>query len=268
MNNRYEIYKSAVEEMLAGKYLPAGDGTDGLAEAMRYSLLAGGKRIRPVLCLEFARICGADPMRVLPAACGIEMLHTYSLIHDDLPCMDDDDERRGMLSSHKRFGETTAVLAGDCLQAEAFSMICEAQIGEEQIGRCCRILARAAGFSGVCGGQYMDLLGTNDSADALSAVELRKTAALMGASCAVGAAAAGADDTAVDAADAFGMALGMAFQCRDDLLDGDGFCALLGRERCTELAGMYTDEAVRLLQSFSDTAFLEELAFALGGRQA
>ena len=254
--------------MLAGRYLPADAGTDGLAEAMRYSLLAGGKRLRPVLCLEFARVCGLDPERVLPAACGIELLHTYSLIHDDLPCMDDDDERRGMPSSHRKFGETTAVLAGDCLQAEAFSMICEAGIGDGQIGRCCRILARAAGFSGICGGQYMDLVGDIGSVEALSAAELRKTAVLMGASCAIGAAAAGADAAAVDAADAYGMALGMAFQCRDDLLDGDGFCALLGEEECRRLAQMYTEEALRLLQPFSDTAFLEELTRQLGVRQA
>lgn len=268
MNKRYETYKDMIERKLAELFLPAGNRTDGLAGAMRYSLLAGGKRLRPVLCMEFARLGGIEPERALPAACGIELLHTYSLIHDDLPCMDDDDERRGMPSNHKKFGETTAVLAGDCLQAEAFALICASRIGAAETGRCCGILARAAGLAGICGGQFMDLAGDNDSAEALSETELRKTAALMGAACAMGAAAAGADEKTVDAADAFGMALGMAFQCRDDLLDGDGFCALLGRERCDALAKMYTEEALRLLRTFSDTAFLEELTRSLGDRNA
>ena len=152
--------------------------------------------------------------------------------------------------------------------AEAFALICASRIGTAETGRCCGILARAAGLAGICGGQFMDLAGDNDSAESLSETELRKTAALMGAACAMGAAAAGADEKTVDAADAFGMALGMAFQCRDDLLDGDGFCALLGREQCDALAKMYTEEALRLLRTFSDTAFLEELTRSLGDRNA
>ena len=266
MDTRYELYKSMIERTLASFALAEGDGADGLREAMRYSLLSGGKRIRPVLCLEFCRICGGDPVSALPVACGVEMLHTYSLIHDDLPCMDDDDERRGRPTCHKAFGETTAVLAGDCLQAEAFRSVCAAEIGEAERFRCCRLLADAAGMPGICGGQYMDLNGADQDADSLSRTDLRKTASLMGAACAMGAAAASADEETVAAAEAFGMALGMAFQCRDDLLDGDGFCALLGAEKCGELTEMYTGKAMELLDRFEDTAFLRQLTAELSGR--
>lgn len=267
MNKLYENYKYMVEAALSRWFAPAGDAADGLREAMRYSLMAGGKRIRPVLCLAFARVCGGEPERALPAACGIEMLHTYSLIHDDLPCMDDDDERRGRPTSHKVFGETTAVLAGDCLQAEAFSAVCAADIAPDAVAKCCAILSRAAGVSGICGGQFMDLGEGEKTPDSLSATDLLKTASLMGASCAMGAAAAGADKHLIDAAEAFGLALGMAFQCRDDLLDGDGFCALLGTEKCAALTRMYTDEALRLLEPFGNDPFLRELTEELCGRK-
>lgn len=268
MDERYERYKTAVDAALALYFSPAGDGADGLREAMRYSLLSGGKRIRPVLCLEFARLGGLEMRRALPVACGVEMLHTYSLIHDDLPCMDDDDERRGRPTNHKVFGETTAVLAGDCLQAEAFRVVCEAEIGEAERFRCCRILSRAAGSAGICGGQFLDLRDDNATAEALSAVDLGKTAALMGAACAMGAAAAGGDPDVIDAAEGFGMALGMAFQCRDDLLDSDGFCALLGREKCEALTRMYTDKALELLTMFPEPAFLRTLTERLAVRSA
>lgn len=267
MDKRYELYKNMIDQTLAGYFVPAGDGADGLREAMRYSLLAGGKRVRPVLCLEFCRVCGGDPVSALPVACGVEMLHTYSLIHDDLPCMDDDDERRGRPTSHKVFGETAAVLAGDCLQAEAFRSVCEAEIGEAERFRCSRILSRAAGIEGICGGQFMDLNGADQDAGALSETDLRKTASLMGAACAMGAAAASAGEDTVAAAEAFGMALGMAFQCRDDILDGDGFCRLLGAEKCAALTAMYTEKALELLDRFSDTAFLRSLTEELSGRK-
>ena len=121
---RYENYKAMIDLWLAGRFVPAGDGADSLREAMVYTLMAGGKRVRPVLCLEFARLCGLEPEDAVPVACAVELLHTYSLIHDDLPCMDDDGERRGQPANHVKFGESTAVLAGDCLQAEAFAAVC------------------------------------------------------------------------------------------------------------------------------------------------
>ena len=257
-DERYENYRAMVEFWLSGRFAGAGDGADGLREAMRYSLLAGGKRVRPVLCLEFARICGLDPEEALPAACALD---------DDLPCMDDDDQRRGQPTSHKRFGETTAVLAGDCLQAEAFAAICDAPVGEAERARCCGILARAAGVTGICGGQFLDLGEGPASAEGLTATDERKTAALMAAACAMGAAAAGAEQQTVDKAWGFGQALGMAFQCRDDLLDGDGFCALLGAEACQALTEKYTRRALGLLESFRDTAFLRDLTEKLAGRR-
>ncbi len=265
--DRYEYYRAMVEYWLRGRFTDAGDGADGLREAMRYSLLAGGKRVRPILCLEFARLCGLDPEDALPAACALELLHTYSLIHDDLPCMDDDDERRGRPANHKRFGETTAVLAGDCLQAEAFAAICDAPIGEAERARCCRILAAAAGAGGICGGQFLDLADEPATAESLTAIDRRKTAALMAAACAMGAAAAGAEQKTVDKAWEFGQVLGMAFQCRDDLLDGDGFCALLGPEECRTLTEKFTRRALGLLESFRDAAFLRELTEKLAGRR-
>ena len=266
MNKRYEQYKNMVDSALPGYFKPENDGADGLREAMLYSLAAGGKRLRPVLCLEFCRMCGADPARALGAACGVEMLHTYSLIHDDLPCMDDDDERRGMPSSHKKFGETAAVLAGDCLQAEAFAAVCATDVGEEGKARCVRELAKAAGVRGICGGQYTDLSEKEPSAAELTETDLRKTASLMGAACAMGAAAAGAAEKTVDAARAFGIQLGMAFQVRDDMLDKDGFFPLLGEERCRALVGRYTDAALSALGPFQDASFLRELAAELTGR--
>ena len=256
-----------IERALASCFAPTGDGADGLREAMRYSLLAGGKRVRPTLCLEFCRVCGGDVTRALPVAVGVELLHTYSLIHDDLPCMDDDDERRGMPTNHKAFGETTAVLAGDCMQAEAFHSVCAADIGEAERFRCLRVLARAAGLDGICGGQYMDLTAFEPTAESLAATDLGKTAALMGAACAMGAAAAGAGQDVIDAADAFGIALGMAFQCRDDALDGDGFCALLGPEKCAALTVMYTDKALEILNLFPGADYLRALTKRLAGRE-
>ena len=266
MDDRLNRYKAMTEMALSAYSAPSGDGADGLRQAMAYSLLAGGKRIRPALCLEFCRICGGDIQKALPVACGVEMLHTYSLIHDDLPCMDNDDERRGRPTSHKTFGEMTALLAGDCLQAEAFRAICEAELSEQARFRCCSILSRAAGIGGICGGQYMDLNGAAASAETLSAADLGKTASLMGAACAMGAAAAGAEQDTIDAAEAYGMALGMAFQCRDDILDGDGFCALLGEEKCAALTEMYTEKALELLGGFRNTDFLYELTCMLSGR--
>lgn len=266
MNERFEYYRLMIETALANWFEDRGDEADGLRRAMSYSLLAGGKRIRPALCLEFCRVCGGDVLRALPVACGVEMLHTYSLIHDDLPCMDDDDERRGMPTNHKKFGETTAVLAGDCLQGEAFVAVCAADIGESERFRCCRILSGAAGLEGICGGQFMDMEEGEARVTALTATHLRKTASLIGASCAMGAAAAGAEEGVIAAAQGFGVALGMAFQCRDDILDGDGFCALLGAEECQKLTDEYTAQALKALESFEDTDFLRELTLSLAGR--
>ena len=267
MNNRTETYQNQIERALRAYFPPAEDGAEGLRDAMRYMLSGGGKRLRPLLCLEFCRVCGGDTEAALPVACGVEMLHTYSLIHDDLPCMDDDAVRRGRASCHIRYGETVAVLAGDCLQAEAFAAVCSAEIPAADRARCVAELARAAGGEGICGGQYADLLALERTPEVLLATDVRKTAVLIGAACAMGAAAAGAEEPLVAAARTYGERLGMAFQLRDDCLDGDGLCAALGRRACEELTERYTVEALEGLEPFADADYLRTLTRQLAGRE-
>lgn len=219
---RISEYRERVDGYLAGCLSPASHARyHKLIDSMRYSLTAGGKRLRPILTLEFCRVCGGDVQAALPVACGVEMLHTYSLIHDDLPVMDNDDLRRGKPSNHKVFGECTALLAGDALQALAFQTVLSAPLPPERTLRCAQILAYAAGHEGICGGQQLDLAweGLALTADELHEIYLRKTSALIRAACLMGAAAAGGtvaqEKAAADYADHFGY----AFQLRDDMLD-------------------------------------------------
>ena len=158
-DERYAEYLGMIEPALK-EYFGGKKGLpfDGLLESMDYSLTAGGKRLRPALVLEFCRVCGGDIGAALPVACAVEMLHTYSLIHDDLPCMDNDDLRRGKPTNHRVYGECTAVLAGDALQAEAFGTILRSELPAERRARCAEHLANAAGVDGICGGQFMDML--------------------------------------------------------------------------------------------------------------
>jgi geranylgeranyl diphosphate synthase type II len=226
-----------VDEGLA-RYLPAEDEAASapcparLAAAMRYSVLGGGKRLRPVLCLLAAEACGADPARALPAACALEMVHAYSLIHDDLPAMDDDDLRRGRPTCHKAFDEATAVLAGDALLTLAFEVIvAHVRPAEAAVGSV-RVLAEAAGPSGMVGGQMADLQAegrTDGTLDALEAIHRRKTGALLRAALRIGAIVAEADEASLQALDAYGHAVGLAFQIIDDLLDVEGDEAKLGK---------------------------------------
>lgn len=260
--NKMEAYRARIDEYLAAA-LP---GEDALHEAMRYALLSGGKRIRPILTLEFCRVCGGEWETALPVACGVEMLHCYTLIHDDLPCMDNDDTRRGRPACHIAYGETVATLAGDALQAEAFASVCRAPIGGEAVARCCALLAEAAGDRGICLGQLYDLTGENDTEAALLQTDMGKTAALIAAACAMGAAAAGADEEHIAAAAEYGTQLGMAFQLRDDALDGDGFFALLGEAECTRRTRAYTQRALDVLNAFENTDFLCKMTEELAGR--
>jgi len=260
----------------------------GLAESMRYSLLAGGKRIRPMLVLEFCRISGGNVEDALPVACAIEMLHTYSLIHDDLPCMDDDDLRRGRPTNHVVYGECTATLAGDALQAEAFGTILRSTLSAERRAKCAEILADAVGLDGMCGGQYIDMSweGRELSEQELTEINSRKTGALLVAACQMGVAAAGGSELMLASAGQFGAALGMAFQIRDDMLDvlstaeelgkpigsdaqeqKNTYMVLLGREGCEKTIEQLTSHAKNILtEAFDDTAFLWELADSLAGR--
>ena len=159
-----------------------------LLDSMHYSLTAGGKRLRPVLVLAFCRACGGDVQKALPVACALEMVHTYSLIHDDLPCMDNDDLRRGKPTNHVIYGECTATLAGDALQAEAFRTILESDLSLEARAEAARLLAEAAGIDGICGGQQLDMEGDGKllSREQLIEIHTRKTAAMIRAACRMG----------------------------------------------------------------------------------
>jgi geranylgeranyl diphosphate synthase, type II len=193
--------------------------TEGLDEAMRYSLLAGGKRVRPVLALATARAIGAEPRRFLPVACAIELIHTYSLIHDDLPAMDDDDLRRGKPTSHKRFGEDVAILAGDGLFAEAVRLFCEQPGDPARVLAALRELAAATGVDGMVGGQYVDVVGADLDAVGLRELHALKTGRLIRASVCVVPILEGTDESETMIYRRFADELGVLFQIVDDILD-------------------------------------------------
>ena len=286
---RYDSYLAALEPALKACFgKERGFEFDGLLDAMDYSLTAGGKRIRPVLVLEFSRLLGGNMEDTLPVACAVEMLHTYSLIHDDLPCMDNDDLRRGKPTSHKVFGESTAVLAGDALQAEAFGTILRCSLPVERRAKCAEILAGAAGIDGICGGQYMDLSAEGHalSAEELSDLQARKTGALLAGACMLGAAAAGAGEDMLNLAGQYGAQLGGAFQIRDDMLDvlsteselgkpigsdkRDGkttFMSLYGQNECARMVRKITDAAIETVKPVDKDGFLAELAASLVDRR-
>ena len=231
-----EHLRTQVEEYLAQLRFSHEPGTEGLAEAMRYSLLAGGKRIRPVLALATASALGRTPTSVLPLAAALELIHTYSLIHDDLPAMDNDDLRRGKPTSHKVFGEAIAILAGDALLTRAFHLLCEVDEAApaEAVRRRLRaaaLLGEAAGTSGLIGGQVMDLQseGRAVTADDLERLHRAKTGALL-AACVMGPAAlAPATPDDAQRLQRYARAVGLAFQVVDDVLDATEGAAQLGK---------------------------------------
>lgn len=289
MENTFEAslkqYQMAVEDYLKQCF------TDDrpqkrLFEAMRYSLLAGGKRIRPVLVLEFCRICGGDWKKAMPFAAAIEMVHTYSLIHDDLPCMDNDDYRRGRLTNHKVFGEAQAVLAGDALLTAAFYTAAGTDAPPETVVKVIQILSGCAGEKGMVGGQILDIDGENQKLDAdqVHTIHRLKTGALIAAACRMGAVAGGASSIQLQAAKDYAEAIGLAFQIRDDMLDvlGDAkklgkavhvdgnkntFVSVYGIERCKELIAQENQKALDALQAFEDRQFLMDLTEMLASRE-
>lgn len=288
--DRIKVYRGMVEDYLLRHPALSDVPYRRLLESMHYSVIAGGKRLRPVLTLEFCRMCGGDPEAALPIACGVEMLHTYSLIHDDLPCMDNDALRRGKPSNHIVFGECTATLAGDALQALAFETVLSAPLPPKRVLRCAKILAHAAGSEGICGGQQLDLAweGRKLDHDELLYIHSRKTGALIRAACLMGVAAADGGEEEMSIADEYATALGIAFQIRDDMLDVIGdeqefgkpigsdkqeskttFVDLLGLDGCAREVERLTDEATTALTAYgSGTSLLEELARALMTRRA
>ena len=214
-----EDLRTLVEEALAGLDFSAVASTEGLEEAMRYSLLAGGKRVRPVLALATARALGAEPAGFLPLACAFELIHTYSLIHDDLPAMDDDDLRRGLPTSHVKFGEDVAILAGDGLFAEAVRLFCEQPGKPEQVLAALRQLAAATGVDGMVGGQYVDVVGAAPDAQGLRALHALKTGRLISASVCCVLTLEGAQEPETMPYRRFADELGVLFQIVDDILD-------------------------------------------------
>ena len=282
-------YKKLVDSKLSEFFNPSGMSYDGLLESMHYSLTAGGKRIRPTLVLEFCRISGGDIEKALPVACAIEMLHTYSLIHDDLPCMDNDELRRGKPTNHVVYGECTATLAGDALQAEAFGTIARSELPAENKIACVEILADAVGSDGMCAGQYLDMVGESKilTESELDDINSRKTGALLIAACRMGVAAAGGSGEMLEAAAHYGACVGAAFQIRDDILDvistseelgkpigsdaqehKNTYMALLGESKCMEMIEKLTNQAKSALcGAFDDTKFLCDLADSMVTRR-
>ena len=274
---------SLIEEEIASSVPSLSGELSAVPEMLRYSLESGGKRVRPLLCLLFCEAAGGEAESALPFAAAVEFVHTYSLIHDDLPCMDNDDYRRGKPSSHKKFGEANALLAGDALLTHAFYLIAqgarEGRVTAEAAVGAAAGLARLCGAAGMVGGQYIDLAYENReaTADVLFQQDALKTAALIEAACVMGLLAAGADDAMVRAAREFALGLGMAFQITDDLLEtaeegvssdeANGkatYVGLLGEEEARARAKEYTDGAIRALDIFGDKAdALKALAGAL-----
>jgi geranylgeranyl diphosphate synthase type II len=229
-----EDTKNIVDKKL-DKYLSSGDKNfRTIYKAMRYSVLAGGKRIRPILVIESAKACGGSLKDAMPSACAVEMIHAYSLIHDDLPSMDNDDFRRGVPTNHKVFGEAIAVLAGDALLTEAFeffALSAGSRVSAEKVLKVMRIAVKAAGYRGMIGGQVIDLECENRKVD-LATVEymhIHKTGALLSASLEIGAILGGGDEVRIKALKNYGHHMGLAFQITDDLLDVEGDAAQMGK---------------------------------------
>lgn len=294
LNNKFTVkeYQNIINKAIED-YVPVCNfGEDIVHSAMKYSLSIGGKRIRPMLVLEFCRVCGGDIYKALPFAVAIEMIHTYSLIHDDLPCMDNDDMRRGMPSCHIKFGEEYALLAGDALLTRAFGLIAEselAQLNPAVAVKAIQALSEFSGANGMIGGQVVDLVNENKNADisTLETMDSLKTGALIRCAAYLGVLCAGADYDKIKAADIYADKIGHAFQIVDDILDVTGneeslgkpigsdkesgkstYVSLLGLEKSKAYAQELTDAAIKSIQNLgSDSDFLVKLALSLVNRQ-
>ena len=283
--NRMSTYVQAAESFLEQQFLWETAPQKTVLEAMRYILLAGGKRIRPLLTMEFCRAAGGDWKQAVPFGCALEMIQTYSLIHDDLPCMDNDDYRRGRLTNHKVFGEAMAVLAGDGLLTAAFETASQAASPAEVVVKNIRILSNCAGAAGMVGGQVLDLEGEDRELDSayIHTLQSMKTGALLRAACLMGVTTAGGSQEMLDAAGTYADGLGLAFQIRDDMLDVIGdqeklgkatgmdehkstFVRLYGMDTCERMVRQETARAIAALAPFEDHVFLEEFANYLVNR--
>ncbi|MBQ4551100.1 MAG: polyprenyl synthetase family protein [Oscillospiraceae bacterium] len=288
MKNELKSYVSHIENYLDGcfdfyEFEPQGI----LFDSMRYSLLAGGKRLRPVFVFDFCRMAGGCWPDATPFAAAVEMIHTYSLIHDDLPSMDNDDFRRGRPTNHKVYGEAMAILAGDAMLTSAFGHIANApSLSADAKLRAVSYLSRCAGETGMVGGQVLDILAEQRECteQEILNIQNRKTGALIKAACVLGVMAANGTAEQEFAAMEFADHLGLAFQIRDDMLDviGDAeklgkatgmdgqkntFVRLYGLEKCGELVKEHTEAAIDALDVFEDSEFMRELAMSLVGRE-
>lgn len=294
MNNKYTMddYLKLINESLDSFIPECNFGESIVHDAMKYSLSIGGKRIRPVLVLEFCRLCGGDVKKALPLAVALEMIHTYSLIHDDLPCMDNDDMRRGLPSCHIKFGEEYALLAGDGLLTLAFGTVADSDFAKENPAGAVRAISALSAFSGVngmIGGQVVDLVNEDRNADldTLRTMDSLKTGALIRCAAYLGTICAGADEEKIMQAQIYADRIGHAFQIVDDILDVIGdekllgkpigsdkesgkstYVTLLGLEKSKEYAEKLTNEAIDALEIFgTEGEFLKSLAFSLIKRQ-
>jgi len=284
-NETMQGYLTLINEALDDLLTPSGEAYDRVLEAMRYSVMNAGKRVRPILTLEFCRMLGGDVQEALPFACAVELIHCYSLIHDDLPCMDDDDLRRGKPSCHKQFDEATALLAGDALLTKAFETAAGAPLGKKNpnaVLRCMQELSYYAGVDGMIGGQAIDLAQEGHQVDTtealLSQMHNLKTAALLKSACEMGAIAASAAPEQILNAELYGESLGLAFQLVDDILDVTGdeaslgkpigsdaqndkvtYITLCGLSVAKSMAEDYTKQALDIVKGYPDSGFLQEL---------
>lgn len=291
MNNfdaQYSAYQTHIESFLdLSCFQYDSEPQQRLFSAMRYSLLSGGKRLRPIFVFDFCAMCGGNWTDATHFAAAIEMIHTYSLIHDDLPCMDNDDYRRGKLTNHKKYDEPTAILAGDGLLTAAFSFLASAPFSAETRIRAVEILSTCAGELGMVGGQVLDMQSEERQCTEQEVIDIqsRKTGALIRAACMLGVLAGGGTQEQLDAASDFASNIGLAFQIRDDMLDqiGDAtelgkavgvdqnkntFVQLYGLEKCDQMVKDHTACAMDALMVFEDHLFMERLASYLTTRTA
>ena len=279
-------YRSCIEDYLDQScFQHDSEPQQKLFSAMRYSLLAGGKRLRPVMVFDFCRMCGGDWHKAVNFAAAVEMIHTYSLIHDDLPCMDNDDYRRGKPTNHKIYGEAMAVLAGDALLTAAFEQLYHAPYEAEARIRAVGTLSNCAGEVGMVGGQVLDMMSQERICTEQEVIDIqtRKTGALIRGACVLGVIAGGGSQQQLAAAAEFASNLGMAFQIRDDMLDVIGnaqelgkavgadegkntFVRLYGLEKCEELVQSYTQRAIGSLDAFTENGYMIALARSLTDR--
>ena len=288
MKNELQTYVSHIENYLDGCFdFYEFEPQTELFDSMRYSLLAGGKRLRPVFVFDFCRMAGGCWPDATPFAAAVEMIHTYSLIHDDLPSMDNDDYRRGKPTNHKVYGEAMAILAGDAMLTSAFGHIADApNLPAEAKLRAVSYLSRCAGETGMVGGQVLDIMSEERECteQEIKDIQNRKTGALIKAACVLGVLAGGGTDEQESAAAEFADHLGLAFQIRDDMLDviGDAeklgkatgmdatkntFVRLWGLEKCEELVQEHTRLALDALKAFENRSFMTELALSLTSRE-